>query len=177
MKWFMRAFIVFGVAYLALAAMPPERFWFDPGPVSISDAIEGEIPSITYSRTIKLSSLIQYSVVVRDARGEIACDGGGGPFPYRPTSGPVLGRDLEWWVGGTECSSLPPGIYYGETCWQIIAPMRALLPEWPAGNPNLLKNTFGWLLPPKNVCQGPSVFTIHRLEDARKTGLARNDKS
>lgn len=144
-----------GVLYLGGAAIPAHWFWFDPNVIFVEDSIRGHPPKIKYSRWIKRESMIRYAVVVRDTDGDIVCEGGGGPFPYRPVQGPLEGKDLVWWSGGDErCGRLKPGYYAGNTCWFVIAPLGDLLPSWLAGS-------FGGLLPAKSICRDINTFQVY----------------
>lgn len=144
-----------GIGYLSAAALPAESFWYNPGQVVVKDAEQGTAPRVEFNRHIMREARIGYSAAVRLA-GEVApaCDGKVGPFTYQPDNGPIFKKDLVWWVAGNEaCRNLPQGTYWVETCWEVATPARAVLPA-------LLKDLFGWLLPPKHVCRNSAPFEI-----------------
>jgi len=143
------------VPYLTLAALPTSAFWYDPGEVRIIDTAQGSAPKVEFFRHIKRPTSISYSTVTRNERNDIVCEGRGGPFTYKPGRGILSGKDLVWWSAGDErCGNLPVGHYWPETCWTVVAPTRALLPDF-------LKDAFGWLLPPKRVCRVSQPFEIY----------------
>lgn len=146
-RFFSRALPLMGLIYLAGAAVPLSTFWYEPGIVVISDTVEGIPPKVEFWRHIKRPTMISFTVAVR--RNDDAapvCEGYGPAKLYRPAMGVLPQRDLEWWVGNDSCNNLPSGSYWAQTCWTAPTPLRALLPE-------VLKEPFGWLLPPKNVCR------------------------
>lgn len=143
--------------YLPAVLVPASWFWYSPGDTVFSDAYEGEAPPLSYYREIKVDTLIQYSVAVRDEAGEIVCDAIGGPFTYKALkSGVLTGKTLaDWAPSDPRCRSLPVGSYVAETTWTVIHPLGDYLPEGP------IKMLLGGLLPPKYVSKLSPVFRIN----------------
>lgn len=147
------------LAYCATVSLPAERYWFDPDPPVFADAPEGASPElVAYARVIHADGPISFAAVVRVVgEGVPACSGSDGPFPYHKDSGPVTGKDLDWWTAhAPECLALPPDEYWVRTTWTIHRPMEAFLPT-------VLDPLLGWVLPPKHVTEDSPPFTIYPL--------------
>lgn len=144
------------ITYVVMASLPASSLWFDPGEVRFENVYRGNAPELVFSRTIHRDALISYSTVTRRVEtGDVACDGRGGPFTYKPSRGPVGGKDLVWWSGGNvACGGLTPGFYYNQTVWTVVSPMRSLLPEWARGT------ALDFLLPPKRVVRESPSFEV-----------------
>ena len=144
--------------YLPLCLVPGEWFWFDPGVPVFEDTVQGTSPALTYWRDIKIEGLQTYAALVREKAAQApVCDGGlPGVFPYHKDAGPVVGKDLDWWMG-KKCN-LKPGYYWIETTWTIPAPLASLLP-YP------LSDLFGWILPPKYITRISPVFQILKVTE------------
>lgn len=133
---------IFFIGWIGLSALPLSLFWFDPGPVVIQDAKEGESPKIGFSRDIKRNVVMQYSVVIRDANLAVYCEDRSAPIEYRSDSQLPEDLDLAWWAFGTEACHRPPvGSYIVTTCWTATGRLLGLLRD-------------------KTVCVQSNVFKI-----------------
>lgn len=152
LNWFLAFFFM---AYIPLTVVPAEWFWYEPGIPTFGDATTGEPILLTYSRTIRRSAYIEYATVLWQAEtGTPVCEGRGGPFTYHAQSGPVVGKNLKWWMGGGTCPDhLPPGQYWVDTTWRVMTPLADLLPA-------PLDKLLGWIVPPKSLSRASPVFTI-----------------
>ena len=136
------------VVYVVISAVPLSAFWFEAGRFEISDAIDGESPSIIFERWIKRDVNMSYSVTIRNVDDSmlIVCDAQVGPFTYSADTTPVgpgaLRKDLGWWAND-ECNNLPVGNYRIDTCWTA-------------------RNLIFSLAPLKTTCTGAHFFSIKR---------------
>lgn len=145
------------MVYLPLCLVPGEWFWFDPGVPVFEDTVQGTSPALTYWRDFKTDGLLSYAVTVREKAAQVPlCDGQTGPFQYHKNDGPVIGKDLNWWMG--EKCILEPGAYWTETTWKLSDPLASLLP-YP------LSDLFGWILPPKYITRISPVFQILKVAE------------
>lgn len=150
-------------AYLAFMAVP-FSWWFEPGEVRFENAVAGTSPELSYSRHIHRDVWVNYRVVVREAvpnrvePGPVVCEGGPSlAFTFVEQSGPVVGKDLEWWLPHDErchAEHLGPGNYWAETCWTLVNPLGDLLPGRP-------RHFLGIFAPRKTVCRTSNVFTVY----------------
>lgn len=130
--------------WTGLALVPATWFWFQPGPVVVSDSVGGAAPVLGFERTIKRSVQMSYQVTIRKMRSKSpVCDPQRGPFTYRPDAELPDPIDLVWWSGAdVRCWPQEPGTYIAETCWTVVSP-------------------FYGLVPPKTVCRESNPFTVH----------------
>lgn len=146
-------FVLF--VYLPLTLLPATLFWYNPGVVLFSDTTVGTPPALSFYREIKRDSMIEYSVVVRDSDGEVACDSRGGPYQYQKQEGAVINKTLrEWAPQDPRCANLPVGAFRVETTWRIVRPLGDFLPQ------GMLEEMFGGILPPKYVTRVSPVFHV-----------------
>lgn len=152
-------YVITFLGYCALAAIPGEWLWFDPGAPIFRDAERGQPVTLSYTREIKRNTSIAYTVVVRDAVSlDIVCESQSGPFEYKKAHGPIVDKDLAWWApGDPRCRALKPGSYWVETQWRIVTPLRAILREF---LPDNIATALGWIIPPKAVYRDSPPFTI-----------------
>ena len=131
------------VAWAALAMVPVEWVWFNPGNPVVSDSTTKIAPSVDFSRVIKRPTVMSYGIVIRNvSQATVVCDPDGGPFTYRPEATLPEGVDLVWWTGGDDrCWPRDVGTYIMETCWTV-------------------KHPFYGIVPPKTVCRESNTFTI-----------------
>ena len=150
--------IILALGYIGLSLIPTSALWFDPSTPVFADAEEGTAPAMLYERTIHDEMIIAYVVVARPVGNgtEVFCEGDNGAgFPYKPGSGPIVGKDLVWWASGDErCRDLAAGSYEVTTTWTINQPMRSLLPAF------LQETILSSLLPPRIVVRTSPVFQI-----------------
>lgn len=121
LRFYFDAFSALILGWTALASVPITWFWFKPEHLFIADATVGQTPHIAFEREIMRPVFMSYAVVVRQLPGlAVVCEGGNGPFTYRPDVEFKPDADLVWWAAGDErCASLPVGSYVVETCWTM----------------------------------------------------------
>ena len=147
------------LVYLPLVMIPATAFWYSPGVVLFSDTTLGKSPELSFYREIKRDSFIEYSVVVRDENGRVACDASGGPFRYQKQEGVLVDVTLaEWAPSDPRCRLLPVGSYWVETTWKVVRPLGDFLPT---GD---LEEMIGGIIPPKYVTRLSPVFHINPSE-------------
>jgi len=151
------AILITMAIYSAMCAVPATALWFDPGIPVFTSAEQGHPIRLQYDRVIKIDSLIEYAVVIRDAdTTELICDVRSGPFHYRKTVGPVVDKTLAWWVANNpDCRDIKdrPGNYWVATTWTVVRPLGDLLPSWADA-------LVGWIIPPKRVTRQSPLFTV-----------------
>lgn len=101
----------------------PFESYFDTGELRVETPHSSGDESISFIGGPQRSFLGSYKVVGRDAHtGNIACEGkDSGPRIYPPGPNYPPRVTMEWWEGpGGQCSALPPGAYYLETCWTVL---------------------------------------------------------
>lgn len=146
-------FVLF--VYLPLTLLPATVAWYNPVVVLFSDTTVGTPPALSFYREIKRDSMIEYSVVVRNADGEVICDSRGGPFQYKKQEGAVVNKTLtDWAPQDPRCAHLPEGAFRVETTWRVVRPLGDFLP------PGILREMFGGVLPPKYVTRVSPVFHV-----------------
>jgi hypothetical protein len=98
----------------------PASMWFEPGPITVADAVAGECPSMTYSRQIHQPFHGVWRVTIRQitAGGPVVWRVWLGENDYRPDATLPEHLDLGWWLWVDACN-LPPGEYDMLSTWQI----------------------------------------------------------
>lgn len=132
-----------GILWIAASAMPLTWFWYNPGPVIVSNAKVGESPKIGFTREIYRPVFMRYSVLVRNAQIAVVCEASSAGHGYDPNATLPDDIDLGWWAApNPDCATLKePGSYFLDTCWK--APQRL----------------FG-LLADRAVCVRSNVFEV-----------------
>ena len=144
--------------WAGLSLLPVDTFWFDPGPVIVQDAFEGDSPALGFTRDIKRDTTMRYSVVMRDANLAIVCEDRSETFTYRTDATfPADGVDLEWWApGNMRCHRPPPGTYILETCWTATDRLFGLL--WD-----------------RSICRESNVFEVFLRNASKPRSLQLGD--
>lgn len=159
-KLSMWAFLSLCSIYIGISIAPSRWFGYEPGQVHFADAPSGGVPAFHFSRTIRWDMWQQYRVIVRELDTLLtACEGDSLPFEYTANDGPILGKDLAWWVPGDfRCQILPDGPYVVYTTWFNIDPIG-----------NIMRGVLGWdvpvrvlgpLTPTKIVTRRSNVFWV-----------------
>lgn len=135
--------ILFALVAYALAGWAvPATFWYHPVLVQIENAEAGTDPVVKISREIKRDFAGEYTVSVwgQPGDGHVSC-AGSDRLRYRGGLYEPHQDVLSHWADDPQCARLPPGDYYAQACWTILAP-------------------FGGIVPAKSICAVSNVFSI-----------------
>lgn len=120
------------IVWAAMAMVPADWFWFDPGRVIVADSDGHTPPEVSFTRHIKQDSRMKYQVVIREVGGSVVCDPASAAFTYRKDATLPDHIDLVWWTGGDKrCWPRQSGTYLMETCWTLVSPFWGLVPPKP----------------------------------------------
>jgi len=111
------------VAWWAAAWTPWELHTFDPGEITVLDAVVGAEPELVPpTPQIKRRVVMAYNVLVKNSKtGETVCDGSGKPREYLPEDAGKFPDPLGlgyWGFPDERCGQgFPVGSYNVRTCW------------------------------------------------------------
>lgn len=137
--WF---FVPVVLVYVGLWALPAD-LWFHSRAMTVSNSKFGDTPTVLEDRTIRFSFYGRYKTITRNAKTHdtTSCMAEA-DFPYIGGLDGVRTITLTAWTNDDlDCSNLPPGDYYTQTCRTVLYPVWGLIP-------------------PKTMCITSNVFTI-----------------